>query len=170
MTHNMLNFLYKLYNRDKMLSDTLTEVSPQEDYEEITEDCFFIGAKVKNLYDEQRICIQDTYSPGRYKIQGADYFLFGIKQQIPNEFKFLASKLKQYKIYDLIGYSMTLQDFGLTCNDCYFNLRPPVNPVDIHHIKKCLKDFEYENFICFNPEIPKFQAFTSLNLFFITKA
>jgi hypothetical protein len=153
-----------------MLSEKLTEIPPKEEYKEINDDCFFIGAKVKNLYDEQRICIQDNYSPGRYKIKNADYFLFGIKHQIPNEFKLLASRLKQNKIYDLIGYTIALQDFSLTCNDCYFNLRPPLYPVDTHHIKKCLKDFDYENFICFNPEVPKFQAFTSLNLFFIAQA
>lgn len=166
----MLNFLYKWYNRDKMLSDNLVELPPKEDYSLVDEDCLFIGIKIKNSYDEERICIKDTYSPGRYKVNGADFNLFGIKKNITPEFKKLIDNLKQQKIYDLIGYSIALQEYNLTCNECYFNLRPPLYPVDTHHIKKCLPDFNYEDFICFNPEIPKFQAFSSLNLFFITVA
>lgn len=164
----MLNFLYEWYNRDKMLSDNLVELPPKREYKDITEDCIFVGAKIKNLYDEQRVCIKDEYSPGRYKIKGIDFNLFGLKRQITPEFKKLLNTLKRQNIYDLIGYSMLLQDYNLSCNDCYFDLNPPIYPIDSHHIKKCIFDFSYEDFICFNPEIPKFQAFTSLNLFFIT--
>lgn len=166
----MLNFLYKWYNRDKMLSDDLVELPPKEKYSLIDEDCIFIGTKVKNLYDEERICIKDSFNPERFKVNGMDFNLFGIKQNVPPEFKKLIETLKQQKIYDLIGYSIVLQDHNLTCNECYFNLRPPIYPIDSHHIKKCIPNFNYEDFICFNPEIPKFQAFSSLNLFFITVA
>lgn len=153
-----------------MLSDNLVDIPPKQEYHDIPEDCIFIGTKIKNLYDEARICIQDGYFPQRYKIDGLDFSLFGITKPVSPEFKSLFRNLKQQKVYDLIGYSMLLQDFNLTCNDCYFNLRPPIYPIDNHHIKKCLPDFDYEQFICFNPEVPKFQAFTSINLFLITKA
>lgn len=166
----MLNFLYKWYNRDKMLSDNLAQLPPKKDYKKITKDCLFIGTKIRNLYDEERICIKETFLPERYSVEGLDYKLFGVVKDIPNECKTLLSKIKQNKIYDLIGYSMTLQDFNLTCNESFYNLRPPIYPIDNHHIKKYIDKFNYEDFICFNPEIPKFQAFSSLNLFFITVA
>jgi hypothetical protein len=153
-----------------MLSDNLVELPPKENYSTIDEDCLFIGTKIKNRYDEERICIKDTFEPGRYKVDGIDFLLYGLKKNISPEYKKLVNSLKLQKIYDLIGYSVALQDFSLSCNDCYFNLRPPLYPIDNHHIKKCLPEFNYEDFVCFNPEIPKFQAFTSLNVFFITVA
>lgn len=164
----MLKFLYQWYNRDKMLSDNLVQLPPVEEYSLIQEDCIFIGAKIRNLYDEQRLCIQSNLNPTRHRVQGVAFNLYGIKQSIAPEYQTLVNDLKQQKTYDLIGYSTLLQDHNLTCNDCYFNLKPPLYPIDNHHIRKCLPDFNYEEFICFNPEASKFQAFTSLNLFFIT--
>lgn len=152
-----------------MLSETLVEQRPTEKYSELPKECIFLGAKIKNLYDEKRLCIQEKYNPGRYRLKNINYNLFGILLEMNNEYKSLINKIKQQKTFDLIGYNLLLQEFKLSCNDCYFNLKPPIYPIDNFHMKKILPDFDYEHFICFNPEIPKFQSFTSLNLFLIVQ-
>lgn len=167
----MLNFLLNIYNKKNksMLSEELTNYKPKEIYKDLQNDCAFIGVKVKNLYDEERTCIQESFLPERYKISN-DTHLFGVVKDILPEHKQLSEKIKSQKIFDLIGYNLLLQDYKLTCNECYFNLKPPVYPVDSSYIKKYIPDFNFEEFICFKPEIPKFQTFASLNLFFIIHA
>ena len=164
----MLNFLLKYYNkRNKMLSEDLYHLQPKEVYTDLPPDSLFIGVKIKNLYDEKRICIQDSYNPGRYKSSNG-LKLYGTIMDVNTDHKTLVYKLKKQKIFDLIGYNLLLQDYKLSCNECYFNLNPPLYPIDNSFIKKYIPDFNFENFICFNPEIPKFQAFSSLNVFFVT--
>jgi len=165
----MWHFLYKLYNRDKMLTEELVELPPREVYSEMPKECVFIGAKIKNLYDENRICIQDTYGSNRYRIEKLDQNFLGIVKEIKPEHLNLVNRIKQQKSFDLIGYNLLLNDFKLACNECYFNLQPPIYPVDNHFIRKYISDFDFEKFICFNPEIPKFQAFASLNLLFVVQ-
>jgi hypothetical protein len=148
-----------------MLSEKLIDLPPKEEYEQLPDNCVFIGVKIKNLYDEKRICITDNYAPKRY-ISKNGVMLFGMVKEVLNEHKLLMQNIKQQKIFDLIGYNLLLQDHKLTCNECYFNLNPPLYPVDNVFIKKYINDFDFENFICFNPDIPKFQAFASLNLYF----
>jgi hypothetical protein len=151
-----------------MIDENLTEQHPSEEYDIISSSCVFIGTKIKNKYDESRLCVQPTYGVGRYSLTSGEKLLGTTKDFLP-EHKNLIKKIKQQKIYDLIGYNLILQDHGLTCNDCYFNLNPPVYPIDNVHIRKYIPDFDFEKFICFKPEVPKFQAFSSLNLFFIVQ-
>jgi len=152
-----------------MLSNELVEKQPIQTYSEIPKECIFIGTKIKNLYDEKRLCIQENYAPGRYRLNNIDLNLFGIVKEITDTFGDLVRKIRHQKQFDLIGYNLLLNENNLTCNNCYYNLNPPIYPIDNHHIKKIIPEFDYENFICFNPEIPKFQAFTSLNLFLIVQ-
>lgn len=152
-----------------MLSEQLYEQSTKEIYQELPKECIFIGAKIKNLYDEKRLCIQENFKPGRYKLETLDYRLFGVLLDIGKDFKSLINKIKQQKTFDLIGYNLLLQEFKLSCNDCYFNLKPPIYPIDNYHVKKILPSFDYEKFICFSHEAAKFQSFTSLNLFLIVQ-
>jgi len=163
----MLNFLYKIYNRDKMLDENLVNLPPKREYRKTAGSFLFIGSKIKNLYDEERICIQDAHSPERLQLANVNFLLFGIKKELTGKFKMLANMIIQQKAFDLIGYNILLNDFQLSCNECYFNLKPPIYPIDNTHIKKVIPDFDYNNFICFNPDIPNFQSFASLNLFLI---
>ena len=148
-----------------MLSENLYHLPVEKNYAPLPVEKVFVGVKIKNLYDEKRVCIKDAYSPTRYEAAN-NVKLYGVVKDVLQEHKVLLQKIKQQKIFDLIGYNLLLQDYRLTCNDCYFNLNPPLFPIDNHYIKKYIPDFDFENFICFNPEIPKFQAFTSLNIFF----
>lgn len=150
-----------------MLSEDLYHLQPEQSYHDLPTDKLFIGVKIKNLYDEKRICIQDTYKPARYKSTNG-IKLYGVIKDILSEHKSLVYKLKRQKIFDLIGYNLILQDYKLSCNECYYNLNPPLYPIDSIVIKKYIPDFNFENFICFNPDIPKFQSFASLNVFFLT--
>lgn len=150
-----------------MLSEQLIEQQPIEDYIDFPDESLFVGVRIKNLYDEKRLCISADYKPRRFKTLNPDTFLFGTLIETNKDIKSLIHKIKQQKKFDLIGYNLLLQDFKLTCNDCYFNLKPPLYPIDSYQVKRILPDFDYEKFICFNPEIPKFQAFTSLNLFLV---
>lgn len=149
-----------------MISEELYHLQPELTYKDIPlTDGFFVGVKIKNLYDEKRLCLQETYNPDRYKIN-ENIKLYGVFKEILPEHKSLVNNLKKQGIFDLIGYNILLQDYKLSCNECYYNLNPPVYPIDNIHIKKYLPDYEFENFICFNTEIPKFQAFASLSVFF----
>ena len=76
-----------------MLQEDLLEVSPSENYQPISDDCIFVGVKIKNKYDEERLCIKDDYSPERYKIDKLGFKLYGITKEIPNSQKQLVSIL-----------------------------------------------------------------------------
>jgi hypothetical protein len=152
-----------------MLSEELYNLNPELTYNSLPPEKLFIGVRIKNLYDERRICIQDTQGPSRYECSNG-VKLYGILRDISNDHKSLVYKLKKQKIFDLIGYNLILQDYKLSCNDCYYNLNPPLYPIDNTHIIKYIPEFNFEDFICFNPEIPKFQAFASLNVFFSVPA
>lgn len=163
----MLNFLYRVYNRGRMLlSEDLTGYDPKAEYKEMPNNSVFIGVKIKNLYDEERTCIQDYYDADRYVAKNG-VKLFGIVKEVLPEHRQLVQTLKQQKKFDLIGYNLLLQDNRLSCNECYFNLNPPLYPIDNCYISKYIPDFDFEKFICFKPDIPKFQAFASLNTFFV---
>lgn len=150
-----------------MLSETLADQPTIEKYEEIISPCVFIGAKIKNRYDEKRICINDKYAPKRIKISD-DLKLFGTMLNPISEHQEMVAKLKVQKIFDLIGYNLLLQEYKLSCNDVYYNLLPPLYPVDNVHINKYIKNFNFEDFICFNLDSAKFQSYYSVNVFFIT--
>lgn len=163
----MLNFLLSRYNKRKyMLSETLADLPVAEKYEDISSSCVFIGAKIKNRYDEKRICINENYTPKRIKVSN-NTNLFGITLDPIPEHQEMVVKLKAQKIFDLIGYNILLQEYKLSCNDVYYNLLPPLYPIDNIHINKYIKNFNFEDFICFNLDSAKFQSFYSVNVFFI---
>jgi len=150
-----------------MLSESLAELPVSEEYEDIKKSCVFVGAKIKNRYDEKRVCINEKYNPKRVKISN-DIKLFGITLNPISEHQEMVSKLKAQKIFDLIGYNLLLQEYKLSCNEVYYNLLPPLYPIDNIHINKYLKDFNFEDFVCFNMDSAKFQSYYTVNVFFIT--
>jgi hypothetical protein len=150
-----------------MINEDLANYPPQQNYEEIKRDCVFIGSVIKNLYDEKRICIKDTFDSKRYRVSFSNLNLYGITKEIAPEHKKLSVEIKKQKSFDLIGYNLLLNEYNLNCNDCFFNLKPPIYPVDSQYINTYIDNFSYDQFICFNHEVAKFQAFTNCNLFFI---
>lgn len=163
----MLNFLFRVYTKGKMISENLAEVPPKDSYEPIMSACLFVGLKIKNLYDEERLCIKDSFSPKRVHVEGCNYRLYGSVLPLKGDFITLSNKIKQQKAYDLIGYNTLLQEHKLSCNECYFNLKPPIYPIDGQHIKKVLPEYNFKDFICFNLKASHFQSYTSTNLFLI---
>lgn len=163
----MLNFIFRVYTKEKMLSENLADLPPKKSYERITSGCLFVGFKIKNLYDEERLCIQESFDPKRIYVEGSSYMLYGTILPLKGDFIPLSNKVKHQRAYDLIGYNMLLQEYKLSCNECYFNLRPPVYPIDNQYIRKILPEYNYKDYICFNLKASKFQSYTSPNLFLL---
>lgn len=152
-----------------MIDQELASLPVTENYDNNLDSCIFIGTKIKNRYDEKRICINEKYNPKRFFID-EKIKLYGITLTPTSEHKSLIDKIRKQKTFDLIGYNLLLQEYKLSCNDVYFNLHPPLFPIDSIHILKYIKDFNFEDFICHNLKSAKFQSFYSLNVFFVAKS
>jgi hypothetical protein len=150
-----------------MLSESLTEHMPVLKYEEMPKGHIFFGCRIKNLYDEKRLKINPLFNAKRYSIKEKKLFFYGIILDSSIISKQIMQKINSRKPFDLIGYSSLLESFNLTCENCFFNLQPPIYPFDNIHINKYLTNFKYDNFIQINQKIPAFQQFTSLDMFIV---
>ena len=146
-----------------MLDSNLIEYLPKEFYKPIVEDVFFFGYKIKNLYDEKRLCINESFKPERLVVKNLYYY--GIKLSCNNtNIQKLVQEIKQKKPFDYIGYNQLLTKHKLSYDNNVYELKESCYPIDNVHIKNFIPDFDVEKFICINSEIPAFQSFSSLNL------
>jgi hypothetical protein len=149
-----------------MLDSNLIYCAPKELYSPITEDIFFFGYKIKNLYDEKRLHISESFKPKRFLIK--ENHFYGINLDINDKLiRKIINDIKQKKPFDYIGYNQLLLKYNLSYDNNVYELTDYCYPVDNVHIKKFIPNFNVENFIYINPEIPAFQSFSSLNLYLI---
>jgi len=140
-----------------------------------------IGFQLKNLYDQQRIKIKTKYNTKdivhilpTVNLEAA--FFRGIKIYIREKYLPLIDQLKQFNTIlsdsvDVSVYKSLLDEYGLTCNDCFAFLKKGVYPVD----GRCLSDISniditleslYEN--AFNTKsVPVYQSFSSFTIFIL---
>jgi hypothetical protein len=141
-----------------------------------------IGFQLKNLYDQQRIKVKSKYNTKDVihilptaNIEAA--FFRGIKIQIHEKYQPLLSQLGKFNttlssnIIDVEVYRNLLQEYDLTCNECYAFLKRGIYPIDgsclskISNIDITLESL-YEN--AFNTKsVPIYQSFSSFTIFIL---
>lgn len=151
-----------------MISDEYFHISPEEEYEPLTESCFFVGMKIRNRYDELRIKINNLFKPGRYYIKEKDNKFYGTKLNIPFKYKALFKEISARKPFDYIGYSHLLQNYGLSSNESIHKLSNFMYPVDYNFIKDISPDFDYSSYLCLNDGSANFQRFAQPELYIIS--
>lgn len=148
-----------------MLSEELVDLPPKKEYKNFLKDGFFFGFKIKNLYDERRVKINDIYNPGYYKINNTN--IYGAYISPNSQHITLLKTIKKQKYFDLIGYCNLLEEYNLSCNKNFYDLQPFLYPVDTENIKMYFNDYSYETFIDFQEEIPNFQQFMSTHMLIV---
>jgi len=104
-----------------------------------------IGFQLKNLYDQKRLKINEKYSPKEiiHLIPGETVmpkFFRGIKININPKFNYLLTKLESLGTHlsekvDKDFYVETLNEYNLSCNNCFAYLRKGVYPIDSEHLE-----------------------------------
>jgi hypothetical protein len=140
-----------------------------------------IGFQLKNLYDQQRIKIKSKYNTKdiihilpTVNLEAA--FFRGIKIFIYEKYYPLLEQLGKFNTIlsndlNITAYKNLLNEYGLTCNECYAFLRKGVYPIDggclssISNIDITLESL-YEN--AFNTKsVPIYQSFSSFTIFIL---
>jgi hypothetical protein len=140
-----------------------------------------IGFQLKNSYDQQRIKVKSKYNTKDIihllpTSKVTPTFFRGIKIYIREKYLPLIEQLKKLNTIltesiDVNVYKNLLEEYGLTCNECYAFLRKGIYPVD----GSCLADISniditldslYEN--AFDTKsVPAFQSFCSFTIFIL---
>jgi hypothetical protein len=140
-----------------------------------------IGFQLKNSYDQQGIKVKSKYNTKDIihllpTAKMSPTFFRGIKIHIREKYFPLIEQFKKLNtiLNDSINvdvYKNLLEEYGLTCNECYAFLRKGVYPVDgsclskISNIDITLESL-YEN--AFDTKnVPAFQSFSSFTIFIL---
>lgn len=103
-----------------------------------------LGFQLKNLYDQRRLIIKPEYSPINviHLVPGETImpkFFRGVKINLNSKFNYLVNKLealgtssgeKINKEY----YVELLNEYNLSCNNCFAYLRKGIYPIDSEHL------------------------------------
>jgi hypothetical protein len=140
-----------------------------------------IGFQLKNLYDQQRIRIKSKYNTKDIihilpTVNLEATFFRGIKIYIREKYHPLLKQLSKLNLIlnneiNTTIYKNLLNEYNLTCNECYAFLKKGVYPIDgqclskISNIDITLESL-YEN--AFNTKsVPVFQSFSSFTIFIL---
>jgi hypothetical protein len=157
-----------------LLDVKYTEERPRLEYNLIESDVIFIGTDIKNEYDERRICLKNIndQAPQRYTFKpyhnSESLFVYGFCFEPKQQDRFLMSELGKLNETDSISYNNLLAKYNYTCTDNFLKINKNVFPVDPCNIQRYIPEYKYENLICFNDDIPDFQGFTSINMYFLS--
>jgi len=104
-----------------------------------------LGFQLKNLYDQKRLVINKDYSPKDiiHLIPGETVmpkFFRGIKLSVNPRFNYLITKLESLgsipsNEIDKKFYVETLNEYELSCNNCFAYLRKGIYPIDSEHLE-----------------------------------
>ena len=136
-----------------MIDASLVDVPVNgEDFDlqyEIDRPCLFIGHILKNEYDNQRLKINDEYKPikffasyledGEWKLMP----LYGIVRELNENGKKICKVLKDQERrgnMNLIIYENLLNEFDVSCDDCYGYFKKSIYPVDFNKFRKFTDD------------------------------
>ena len=108
----------------------------------------FLGIRVKNKFDEQRLKIKSKYNPQlvshfTYRNELEPVYLYGVEIKPKPRFKKLFTSLNKADTYTLNMspakflqvYVEALNKFGLSCDTCYRYLSDGMYPVDICNLQ-----------------------------------
>ena len=105
---------------------------------------FLLGFQLKNLYDQKRLIIKKEYNPIDviHFVPGESImpkFFRGIKINFNSRFNYFVNKLEALSTsstekIDNKYYTELLNEYGLSCNNCFAYLRKGVYPIDSEHL------------------------------------
>jgi hypothetical protein len=144
--------------------------------------CIFFGFVIKNEYDNKRLCIQPKYAPKKiiHKYKDADGVvhmlpLYGCILPVSGQYKQLSTILIQQQADITIStYKNILEQFDLSCDDCYLHYAVGTYPVDLAHFKRLTnneisKDKKiFQHILGMEDDEFDFQKMGSLELFILT--
>lgn len=116
---------------------------------DIDKPCLFLGHIVKNEYDNRRFDLNQKYNPKRFY---ASYLedrkwgmlpLYGLVMQLNENGLKLVNILKDQEErhnINLIIYENLLNQFDVTCDDCYGYFKNKIYPVDFNKFRHLTDD------------------------------
>ena len=99
----------------------------------------FLGIRVKNKFDEQRLQIKSKYNPillSHFKT-GRDLepiYMYGTVIKHAGAYASLLQKLNDGSVSDTSTYKSVLSQYNLSCDTCYRYLSDGIYPVDVNHL------------------------------------
>lgn len=151
-----------------LLDIGLTEDPPKMSYEDIFGDCVFVGCHINNLYDEQRVHLNNIngIEPKRYRFNKV-HNLYGFKFEPKGEDRILINQIKDQNSIDLYSYNLILDKYNYKSGESFAKLHFNMFPLDQVHIERYIPGYLYEDFISFDDELAAFQQFTSINMYIL---
>jgi len=140
-----------------------------------------IGFQLKNAYDQQRIKIKSKYNTKDIihplPLPNPTAICYrGIKIYIYEKYQPLLNQLKKFNTVltdniDVNVYKNLLNEYDLTCDECYAYLRKGVYPIDGRYLNILSNiDITLESLYseAFNTKcVPAFQSFSSFTIFIL---
>lgn len=139
-----------------------------------------IGFQVKNSYDQQRLQLKEKYKSNTYahRLPNSDgdlTFFRGIKITPRAEMSQLFRQLENFNTslvdLPLKHYESTLQDFNLSCKNCYSFLQKGIYPIDGERINIFAKEQIDLNDLYTNgfdtDLVPHFQSFAYFTIYIL---
>lgn len=111
--------------------------------------CLFIGHILKNEYDNRRLELNSDYNPVKFfttYLESGEWKLlplYGILRDLNSEGKQLAKLINEQESrasMNVIIYENLINQFNVTCNDCYGYYRNNVYPIDFNTFRKLTDD------------------------------
>jgi len=150
-----------------LLNIDLAEELPLLEYTPIDRDCVFIGCNINNLYDEKRIKLQsyNGKEPGRFRLKAQKLYGFNYDPKGPD--KLLLRTLGSKTNFDIISYSNIIEEYNYQIGENFAKLYQNIFPVDPVYIERYMPNYQYNTALLLDSEIPEFQQFASINMYFL---
>ena len=150
----------------------------------------FVGIRVKNKFDQDRLSIKPKYKPkhiAHFKTDGQlePIFLYGVEIRVKPQYVSLLDEINNAPPFSsgpttdqcINWYTKKLDEFNLSCNTCYRYLSDGIYPVDISHLSDISqKDLTseinagFKNMVQKNDNISWYINLMNFNLFILTKS
>lgn len=150
-----------------LLNIDLAEELPLLEYNSLERDCVFIGCNINSLYDEKRIKLlpYKGKEPSRFKFHKQCLYGFDFEPKGPD--KLLLNTLTSKTNFDIISYSNLVEEFNYKTGENYAKLHQNIFPIDPVYIERYMPGYQYDDVLLLDSEIPEFQQFTSINMYFL---
>lgn len=134
---------------DISLVDTPINIDSFDSSFRFDKPCLFIGHILKNEYDNQRLQLNDDYDPVKFfitSLHDSEWTimpLYGILRQLNNKGKQLAKLINEQRTragMNMIIYENLINQFDITCNDCYGYYKDNIYPIDFNKFRELTDD------------------------------
>lgn len=111
---------------------------------DVDKPCLFLGHIVKNEYDNRRFSLNEEYNPKKFYTSYQEWGkwgmlpLYGIVMQLNETGNKLANIIKEQEArqnINLIIYENILNQFDITCDNCYAYFKNKIYPIDFNKFR-----------------------------------